>query len=128
MRRPVIGDLRTDEGKTRAIRELEQSLMSVSEGGSTSTGSVLVVTEDAVLPATVPLCVLVDISADAVVTLPPTTGLACQPMTIKLISAGSTVTIETTGGQLIDGAATVAISTQWESLSLLPLNGAWYII
>ncbi len=75
--------------------------------------------------------VLVDASGGAVtVTLPLSASVSYKRYNIKKIDAtANTVTIQGTGGQLIDGAATQVISTQYVSLSPESDNGsAWWIV
>lgn len=71
--------------------------------------------------------VAVDASlAGVTVTIPP--ALDGRILTIKKIDAtANTVTIQPTGGELIDGGTSAVITIQWTTLTLQGFNGVWYV-
>jgi hypothetical protein len=63
------------------------------------------------------------------ITLPTAVGVTGRAYTIKRINSGANaVTVATTGGQTIDGAATVALSTQWQVLRVVSDGANWLTI
>jgi hypothetical protein len=46
----------------------------------------------------------------------------------KTDASANTVTIAAAGGQTIDGAATKVLTAQWESATVIPSGGAWYVV
>jgi hypothetical protein len=63
------------------------------------------------------------------ITLPTAVGITGRAYTIKRINSGANaVTVATTGGQTIDGAATVALSTQWQVLRVVSDGANWLSI
>ncbi|MEU6397872.1 hypothetical protein ABZ867_12930 [Streptomyces cinnamoneus] len=46
----------------------------------------------------------------------------------KVDSSGNTVTVDGAGSETIDGAATKVLSSQWESVTLIPSGGNWYVV
>jgi hypothetical protein len=63
------------------------------------------------------------------ITLPTPSTVTGQVFTIKKIdNTGFTVTVVSTGGELIDGAASQIISAQYVSLSVISNGSIWYII
>jgi hypothetical protein len=68
-------------------------------------------------------------SAGFTVTLPnATTAGNGREYTVKKIdSSANAVTIGTTASQTIDGASTVVISVQYDSITVVAFSGAWYI-
>ena len=73
---------------------------------------------------------LVDATAGAVtITLPSAAQSANRTRTIKKTDASANaVTIEGAGAETIDGALNKSLTVQWESKTLLPVGGAWYLI
>ena len=66
------------------------------------------------------LVVRADASGGAVVvTLPRVRSVAERRVTVKRVSSGSPVTVAASSGETIDGAATVVLTTQWETLRLV---------
>jgi hypothetical protein len=62
------------------------------------------------------------------VTLPSATGIGGRSYQVKRInSAGGAITIATTGGQSIDGSATMQLLQQYESLSVMSDNANWMV-
>lgn len=71
--------------------------------------------------------VLADATAGAfTVTLPDVTLDARPFYVIKKVDAVATVTVDGNGSQTIDGALTVDLASQWDSLLLVHDNAAWY--
>ncbi|MGY1724517.1 hypothetical protein [Blastococcus sp. SYSU DS0533] len=60
------------------------------------------------------------------VTLPSATAVPGRMFTVKNTSTG-TITVATAGGN-IDGAATLAMATRWESKTFIAHTGNWYVI
>lgn len=73
---------------------------------------------------------LVDASGAAVViTLPSATGLNGTVFTVKKIdSTANAVTVTPAATQTIDGAASIAITTQYEAVTVIAYAGNWYVI
>lgn len=72
--------------------------------------------------------VTVDATAAArTVTLPTAVGRNRRIVVAKTDSSANTVTIATTGGQTINGAATKVLSAQWATAELLPTAGGQWI-
>lgn len=68
-------------------------------------------------------------SAGFTATLPTAVGHEGQTYTFKKIdSSANVVTIATTSSQTIDGVTTQALSTQYESITLVSNNANWFII
>lgn len=74
--------------------------------------------------------ILVDATAGAVtITLPAITTLPQSVKTIKKTdSSANAVTVATTGGDTIDGAATLTIANQYDAAKLLPNGTEWSIV
>lgn len=63
------------------------------------------------------------------VTLPTAVGIAGRQYTIKKIdSSGNAVTVDGAGSETIDGAATVALTTQWARTTIVSNGTNWLII
>jgi hypothetical protein len=63
------------------------------------------------------------------VTLPAASGASKRVLMIKKVDvSANAVTIDPDGAELIDGAATASVSTQWESKTLISNGTAWFII
>jgi hypothetical protein len=58
------------------------------------------------------------------VTLPTAVGRT-RPITVKRINATNNVTVGTTSSQTIDGAASVTLASQWDSVTVVPSSGNW---
>jgi hypothetical protein len=68
-------------------------------------------------------------SAAFSVTLPPAAQYTGRTFIVKKIdSSGNAVTIDGNASEEIDGATTVALSTQYESRTLLAGSTSWHII
>lgn len=73
--------------------------------------------------------VLIDATAGAITLTLPTAVGRSTPVTGKKTDATThAVTFTPQAGQLIDGASTAAVSAQWESLTLIPSGGNWYVV
>jgi len=75
--------------------------------------------------------VLVDASgANRNVYLPATSTVTAGTVFVikKTDNSGNTVTIDTTGGQTIDGAATQTLNTQWQTIRVQSTGSAWVTI
>lgn len=74
--------------------------------------------------------VLVNAASGAVTAaLPPAAEVTGQTLHIKKIDAsGNAVTIDPSGSETIDGAATKATATQWASYSIQSNGTGWFII
>lgn len=63
------------------------------------------------------------------ITLPTAAGIAGRIYTVKRLNSGANaVTVATTGGQTIDGAATVALSAQWQTLRVVSDGANWLVV
>lgn len=63
------------------------------------------------------------------VTLPTAVGIAGVRKTIKKIdSQAHTITVDTTGGQTIDGASTQSLSSQWQKITVMSDGTNWQIV
>lgn len=73
---------------------------------------------------------LVDASGGAVtVNLPEAAGSAGRPLVVKKIDAGTdAVTLDGDGAETIDGAATLVLAAQWDSVAIICDGTAWYIV
>lgn len=79
-------------------------------------------------PSTPFTTVLVDTSAGNVtLTLPPAADVAGYTLKIKKMTAANTLTIDGNGAETIDGAATLAVTVQYESNTLESTGTAWII-
>jgi hypothetical protein len=67
-------------------------------------------------------------SGNFTITLKPARECEQKRVTIKKTNAGNTVTIDPNGSETIDGAATYAITTQYDSVDLVSYNGNWWIV
>lgn len=61
------------------------------------------------------------------VTLPTAVGCGGQAFTIKNIGTG-TITVATTAGQLIDGATTYVLATQYDAITVKSNGATWWIV
>lgn len=63
------------------------------------------------------------------ITLPTAVGISGRTYTIKRLNSGANaVTVATTGGQTIDGASTVTLTTQWQTLRVVSDGANWLAI
>ena len=59
----------------------------------------------------------------------PTAVNRTDPVTVKKTdSSGNTITIDGSGSETIDGATAKVLSTQWETVTLIPSGGNWFLI
>ena len=73
--------------------------------------------------------VLVDTTSGSVtVSLPPAANCKGQVLHIKKLVAANTMTIDPDGTETIDGAATVASTTQYISYTIISDGAGWLII
>lgn len=72
---------------------------------------------------------VVDASAgNRVITLISAVATPNRYTFVKGDASVNTVTLATTGGQTINGAATKVITTQWETVTAIPSGGQWILI
>lgn len=62
------------------------------------------------------------------ITLPTAVGNSGLTKTIKNISAATTITVTPNGAETIDGAATVALSNRYDSITVISDGANWYIV
>lgn len=74
--------------------------------------------------------ILVDATGGAVtIELPPVATATGKQLAIKKIDvSGNVVTVDASGGDLIDGAATQPLVAQWDSIDIVCDGSAWYVI
>jgi len=73
--------------------------------------------------------ILVDATLGAVtITLPSDPALVGLVLIIKKIDAGANAVTVDGDGLLIDGAATVSLPSQWDSIMVQSFGTAWYVI
>ncbi len=60
------------------------------------------------------------------ITLP--TPVGNRSYTIKNIHASLTVTVATTGSETIDGASTVALSSQYDAITVISDGSNWHVV
>lgn len=71
----------------------------------------------------------VDTSGGSVtLTLPPAAPHVGYRLEVKKLTAANTVTLDGAGSETIDGAATLAWTTQWQSYSVVSTGTAWVIV
>ena len=61
-------------------------------------------------------------------TLPPARTVPGFRLDAKKLTAANTMTLDGAGSETIDGAATLAVTTQWESVTLVSDGTAWYLV
>ena len=61
------------------------------------------------------------------ITLPPATSIAGRQYTIKNIDPAATVTVSS-GGSLIDGAATQTLAAQYKYITVVSDGTDWFIV
>lgn len=72
---------------------------------------------------------LVDASGGArVITLISAVATPNSYTVKKVDSSGNTVTITAAGAETIDGAGTKVLSSQWETATVVPSGGNWYVV
>lgn len=62
------------------------------------------------------------------VTLPAADAAPGRVFHVKKLVAANTLTIAAAGSDLIDGAATVAVTTQWQTTTVLSVGTAWRVL
>ncbi|MCX4780044.1 hypothetical protein [Streptomyces sp. NBC_01264] len=67
-------------------------------------------------------------AANRVITLISAVATPNRYTFVKGDASANTVTLATTGGQTINGAATKVITTQWETVTAIPSGGQWILI
>lgn len=73
--------------------------------------------------------VLVDSTSGSVtLTLPPAATVPGFRLQVKKTVAANTVTLDAHSTETIDGATTLAWTTQWQSYTIVAANGAWYVV
>jgi hypothetical protein len=73
--------------------------------------------------------VLCDTSGGAfTVTLPAASGNGDAQISIKLVTAGNTLTIDGNASETIDGATTVTLNAQYEALTMICDGSNWHIV
>lgn len=66
-------------------------------------------------------------SGNVTITLPTAVG-STKMYTIKKIIAANTLNIATTSAQTVDGSTTIAITAQYESISVVSDNANWHVV
>lgn len=87
---------------------------------ATKTGAYVITTSDSTILADTT-------SAGFAVTLPTAVG-STKRYTIKKIASANTLTINTTSSQTIDGSTSIAITAQYESISVVSDNSNWHVV
>ena len=73
--------------------------------------------------------VLVDTTAGNVtLTLPPANTVPGFRIECKKLTAANTLIVDGAGSETIDGSATLAWTTQYQSYSLIADGGAWHVV
>ncbi|MFD9256932.1 hypothetical protein [Streptomyces sp. NPDC059538] len=73
--------------------------------------------------------VLVDASAGArIITLISAVATPNSYTVKKIDPSGNTVTIAAAGAETIDGASTKVLSSQWDTATVVPSGGNWYVV
>jgi len=67
-------------------------------------------------------------AGNIMLTLPPAANCSNRVYTIKKISAANTVTLDGNAAELIDGATTYVMSTQYVSVTIVSNGSQWYIV
>lgn len=71
---------------------------------------------------------IVTSSGTITLTLPTAIGVTGQQYTIKKIDTGTTLTINTTSSQTIDGVTSLSINAQWTSTTVVSDGANWLLI
>jgi len=105
-----------------AITALEAAVLALANKIRTITATTTLVIGDKTI--------LADATSAAIVTnLPAAASTVGQIITVKKIDASvNTVTIDPNASELIDGATTNVLSTQWASLTFQSNGTSWFII
>jgi len=120
------------DGNTKDLRQLVNST-----GGVTGARAATIVTKTSNYTATNNnYTILVDATGGNVTITLPAAALAYNSVTgvgqvlniKKIDSSGNSVTIDGNGAETIDGATTVATTTQWTSYTLQSNGTAWFIL
>ncbi len=73
--------------------------------------------------------ILVDTGAGSVtLTLPRAQTVPGFRVEVKKLTAANTLTLDADGSETIDGAATLAWTTRWQSYALIATGGTWYVV
>jgi hypothetical protein len=88
---------------------------------------VAAVSTSSAVPADIDL-LLVDASGGALVVSLPASNEGRVIYVKKVDASANAVTIDADGSDLIDGAGSMAISTQWASFTLAGFSGGWAIV
>lgn len=98
-------------------------------GGGSSSLNIRTITATAA-PAANDYTLLCNAASGAItVNLPAAASSAKRVLSIKKIDAtANAVTIDPNGAELIDGAATMAITTQWQAMTIHCDGTAWFLI
>jgi hypothetical protein len=64
-------------------------------------------------------------TASFTLTLPTAVGIAGQSFTVNKVNAANTVTIATTSSQTINGASTIALTQQWDTVTIVSDGANW---
>lgn len=111
---------RTDDQRRREIDDVADRKVEVSTAAQ--------IFRDQVLPAISSWdFYFVDTSIGSVMlTLPDVVESERKMLTVKKLSAAGTLTLRAAGG-MIDGASTLAWTTQYQSYSLIAAGGNWWV-
>lgn len=71
---------------------------------------------------------MVDASGGGVTVYLPASQVGRQMVVKKVDASSNNVTIDASGSDTIDGAGSKAISTQWQSYTIMGVAGGWAII
>lgn len=108
------------------LRRVAQEANAALALGATNTTVSTSVTVALTRPYTL---VLVDTGAASVtLTLPPAAGVTGYRVDIKKQTAANTLTVDGHASETIDGTATRAWTTQYQSFSLVSTGSAWSIV
>jgi hypothetical protein len=66
--------------------------------------------------------------ATGIINLPQASTVAGRTYYIKKISSTGTTTIDAAGTELIDGAQTKTLTTQYQGMQIVSNGSAWYIL
>ncbi|MCS3799468.1 hypothetical protein [Niastella sp. OAS944] len=72
--------------------------------------------------------VLVNATSNVTITLPTATGRDGQIFTIKKLNDGNSVTLVSNASQLIDGANSYSLISQWSFVTVVANGGSWIIV
>lgn len=86
-----------------------------------------VVSKTATYSAAAGDCVLADASGGAFTVHLPAPSVDAR-VTVKNVGATNTVTVDTPGTETIDGAASVALATQWDTKTFVSDGTNWFTV